>query len=59
MTEPLVRPKRKDPLKRTRLPLSPPGARSRTALGLAAAAAQGRFAPVWALRAAGPVVRPR
>ncbi|HMN72851.1 MAG TPA: SDR family oxidoreductase [Rhodoblastus sp.] len=43
MTEPLVRPKRKDPLKRTRLPLSPPGARSRTALGLAAAAAQGRF----------------
>ncbi|MFO1134917.1 MAG: SDR family oxidoreductase [Rhodoblastus sp.] len=43
MTEPLVRPKRKDPLKRTRLPLSPPGARSRTALGLATAAAQGRF----------------
>ena len=43
MTEPLVRPKRKDPLRRTRLPLSPPGARSRTALGLAAAAAQGRF----------------
>lgn len=44
MTEPLVRPKRKDPLKRTRLPLSPQGARSRTALGLAAAAAGGRFA---------------
>jgi NAD(P)-dependent dehydrogenase (short-subunit alcohol dehydrogenase family)/uncharacterized OB-fold protein len=44
MTEPLVRPKRKDPLKRTRLPLSPQGARSRTALGLAAAAAEGRFA---------------
>ena len=44
MTEPLVRPKRKDPLKRTRLPISPPGARSRTALGLAAAAAEGRFA---------------
>ncbi len=43
MTEPLVRPKRKDPLKRTRLPLSPPGARSRTALGLVSAAAQGRF----------------
>ncbi len=44
MTEPLVRPKRKDPLKRTRLPLSPQGARSRTALGLASAAAEGRFA---------------
>ena len=44
MTEPLVKPKRKDPLKRTRLPLSPQGARSRTALGLAAAAAEGRFA---------------
>ncbi|MFV0281926.1 MAG: SDR family oxidoreductase [Rhodoblastus sp.] len=43
MTEPLARPKRKNPLARTRLPLSPPGARSRTALGLAAAAAQGRF----------------
>jgi NAD(P)-dependent dehydrogenase (short-subunit alcohol dehydrogenase family)/uncharacterized OB-fold protein len=44
MTDPLVRPKRKDPLKRTRLPLSPPAARSRTALGLVAAAAEGRFA---------------
>jgi NAD(P)-dependent dehydrogenase (short-subunit alcohol dehydrogenase family)/uncharacterized OB-fold protein len=44
MTEPLSRPKRKDPLKRTRLPLSPQGVRSRTALGLTAAAAEGRFA---------------
>jgi NAD(P)-dependent dehydrogenase (short-subunit alcohol dehydrogenase family)/uncharacterized OB-fold protein len=44
MTEPLVRPKRKNPLKRTRLPLLPPGVRSRTAHGLTAAAAQGRFA---------------
>lgn len=44
MTEPIAKPRRKDPLKRTRLPLSPPAARSRTALGLAAAAAEGRFA---------------
>jgi NAD(P)-dependent dehydrogenase (short-subunit alcohol dehydrogenase family)/uncharacterized OB-fold protein len=43
MTEPLAPPKRKNPLKRTRVPLPPPGARSRTALGLAAAAAEGRF----------------
>ena len=44
MTEPLVRPKRKNPLKRTRLPLSPQGVRSRTAHGITAAAAEGRFA---------------
>ncbi len=44
MTEPLSRPKRKDPLKKTRLPLLPQGLRSRTALGLTAAAAEGRFA---------------
>jgi NAD(P)-dependent dehydrogenase (short-subunit alcohol dehydrogenase family)/uncharacterized OB-fold protein len=44
MTEPLARPKRKDPLKKTRLPLLPQGRRSRTALGLTAAAAEGRFA---------------
>jgi NAD(P)-dependent dehydrogenase (short-subunit alcohol dehydrogenase family)/uncharacterized OB-fold protein len=43
VTDPLVRPKRKDPLKRTRLPLAPPGTRSRTAHGLTAAAAEGRF----------------
>ena len=43
MTEPLVRPKRKDPLKRTRLPLSPQ-ARSRTAFSVASAAAEDRFA---------------
>lgn len=43
MTEPLPRPKRKNPLLRTRQPLPPPGARSRTALGLTAAAAEGRF----------------
>jgi NAD(P)-dependent dehydrogenase (short-subunit alcohol dehydrogenase family)/uncharacterized OB-fold protein len=44
MTEPLSRPKRKNPLRRTRLPLSPQGARSRTAHGLTVAAAEGRFA---------------
>jgi NAD(P)-dependent dehydrogenase (short-subunit alcohol dehydrogenase family)/uncharacterized OB-fold protein len=44
VTKPLIPPKRKNPLKRTRLPLSPPGIRSRSAHGLTAAAAEGRFA---------------
>jgi NAD(P)-dependent dehydrogenase (short-subunit alcohol dehydrogenase family)/uncharacterized OB-fold protein len=44
MSEPLARPKRKNPLARTRRPLLPPSARSRTAHGLTAAAAEGRFA---------------
>lgn len=44
MTEPLARPGRKNPLARTRRPLLPPAARSRTAHGLTAAAAEGRFA---------------
>jgi NAD(P)-dependent dehydrogenase (short-subunit alcohol dehydrogenase family)/uncharacterized OB-fold protein len=44
MTDPLVRPPRKDPLKKTREPLLPQGVRSRTAHGLTAAAAEGRFA---------------
>ena len=44
MTEPLAPPKRKNPLKRTRLPLLPQGIRSRTAHGLTLAAAEGRFA---------------
>ncbi len=44
MTQPLVRPKRKNPVLRTRLPTLPPGTRSRVALGLTAAAAEGRFA---------------
>ncbi|MBI1203437.1 MAG: SDR family oxidoreductase [Rhodopseudomonas sp.] len=44
MTTPLIKPPRKDPLARTRLPLLPPAARSRTAHGLTAAAAEGRFA---------------
>jgi len=43
MVAPLVRPKRKNPLKKTRQPLHPQGIRSRTAQGLTAAAAQGRF----------------
>ncbi|MBV8510130.1 MAG: SDR family oxidoreductase, partial [Xanthobacteraceae bacterium] len=44
MTEPLARPKRKNPLRKTRAPLAPQGVRSRTAQGLTAAAAEGRFA---------------
>lgn len=44
MTEPLTPPKRKNPLVRTRQPLLPPSARSRTAHGLTLAAAEGRFA---------------
>jgi NAD(P)-dependent dehydrogenase (short-subunit alcohol dehydrogenase family)/uncharacterized OB-fold protein len=43
MTRPLVRPPRKNPILRTRLPTLPPGVRSRVALGLTAAAARGRF----------------
>lgn len=43
MTESLSRPKKKDPMARTRRPTLPPGNRSRRALGLAAAAAEGRF----------------
>jgi len=43
MIRPLSRPRRKNPLLRTRQPLLPPGGRSRAALGLTAAAALGRF----------------
>ena len=39
----MERPKRKNPVLRTRLPTLPPAARSRIALGLTAAAALGRF----------------
>jgi NAD(P)-dependent dehydrogenase (short-subunit alcohol dehydrogenase family)/uncharacterized OB-fold protein len=39
----IVKPKRKNPILRTRLPTLPPGGRSRAALGLTAAAALGRF----------------
>ena len=44
MTVPLIRPQRKNPIQRTRLPTLPPAGRSRIALGLTAAAAEGRFA---------------
>lgn len=44
MTRPLPPPPRKDPQKVTRQPTRPPEARSRAALGLSAAAAEGRFA---------------
>src|SRR5690348_18275651 len=43
MTAPLVRPKRKNPLRKTRQPLYPQSIRSRTAQGLTAAAARGSF----------------
>ena len=39
----IVKPKKKNPILRTRLPTLPPGGRSRAALGLTAAAALGRF----------------
>jgi NAD(P)-dependent dehydrogenase (short-subunit alcohol dehydrogenase family)/uncharacterized OB-fold protein len=44
MARALERPPRKNPVLRTRAPTLPPGARSRIALGLTAAAAEGRFA---------------
>ena len=44
MTAPMPPPAARDPMQPTRLPLLPPGSRSRAALGLAAAAAVGRFA---------------
>ena len=43
MIEPIKRPRRKNPLARTRLPTQPPGARSRAAHGFTRAAAEGRF----------------
>lgn len=43
MTAPLARPKRKNPILRTRQSILPPWGRSRAALGLTAAAAEGRF----------------
>lgn len=44
MPEFAARPRRKNPILRTRQPTLPPAARSRVALGLTAAAARGRFA---------------
>ncbi len=43
MTAPLVRPKRRNPALRTPQAVLPPGGRSRIALGMTAAAAEGRF----------------
>lgn len=43
MPEPAKRPRRKNPILRTRQPTLPPASRSRVALGLTAAAARGRF----------------
>ncbi len=43
MTTPMNKPPRKNPVARTRQPTLPPGMRSRRALGLTAAAAEGRF----------------
>jgi len=43
MTMPLMRPERKNPVRRTRQMNLPPWGRSRVALGLTAAAAEGRF----------------
>jgi NAD(P)-dependent dehydrogenase (short-subunit alcohol dehydrogenase family)/uncharacterized OB-fold protein len=43
MSEALATPRRKNPLRKTRQPLTPQGVRSRTAHGLTLAAAEGRF----------------
>lgn len=43
MTDPLLPPKKKNPQKRSTSPTLPPTARSRAALGVTAAAAEGRF----------------
>jgi hypothetical protein len=43
MTMPLMKPRRKNPVLRTRQMNLPPWARGRTALGMTAAAAEGRF----------------
>ncbi|MDA9975226.1 SDR family NAD(P)-dependent oxidoreductase [Alphaproteobacteria bacterium] len=43
MTDPLIRPPKKDPQVRTRVPTRPSRFRSRAALGITAAAAEGRF----------------
>ncbi|SFE27240.1 SDR family oxidoreductase [Roseivivax sediminis] len=44
MTDPIAPPPKKNPQKPQAVPLSPPAARSRAALGLSAAAAEARFA---------------
>jgi NAD(P)-dependent dehydrogenase (short-subunit alcohol dehydrogenase family)/uncharacterized OB-fold protein len=59
VTEPLARPKRKNPLRKTRAPLAPQGVRSRAAQGLTAAAAEGRFALQVCEECGGVVYPPR
>jgi len=59
MTEPLARPKRKNPLSRTRLPLLPALSRSRAAHWLTLAAAEGRFALPTCLDCGAPQYPPR
>ena len=44
MTTPLIPPKKKNPQRRTQVPTLPPSMRSRAAIGLTVAAAEGRFA---------------
>jgi NAD(P)-dependent dehydrogenase (short-subunit alcohol dehydrogenase family)/uncharacterized OB-fold protein len=56
---PLTPPKRKDPLKKTRESLFPQSTRSRTAQGLTAAAAQGRFELQTCLDCAAVIYPPR
>ena len=43
MTDPISRPRRKNPIQRTRQAVLPPWTRSRVSLGMTAAAAEGRF----------------
>src|SRR4029078_591385 len=43
MIEPIAKPRRKNPLLRTRLPTSPPRARSRASHGVTRGRAEGRF----------------
>ena len=43
MSEPIAPPEKKNPQRRTDIPKTPPQQRSRAALGLAAAAVEGRF----------------
>lgn len=59
MAHPLDRPKRKNPLVRTRLPLLPAASRSRAAHWLTLAAAEGRFALPTCLDCGAPQYPPR
>ena len=59
MTQPLSPPPRKNPQERTVSPTRPPEGRSRAALGLSAAAAEGRFALQTCARCDAPQYPPR